>query len=99
MLCADDTEFHHRDAAEFAQSVARDQLELIIEALRAASQRWTLPSTVVISGQGDFLAGQAVRSLGWHSETKWLSQEFDSMVSAAAPAFALAVLARERSGT
>jgi uncharacterized hydantoinase/oxoprolinase family protein len=53
------------------------------------------PSTVIISGQGEFLARELVRRMGLECRVVSLANELGPGVSRAAPAHALAALARE----
>ncbi|MEM8678735.1 MAG: hydantoinase/oxoprolinase family protein [Planctomycetota bacterium] len=61
MICADNEEFHHRDAAVIAQAVAEQQCDLVVEALqRVCERRVPRPRQFVVSGKGEFLAKKAV---------------------------------------
>jgi probable H4MPT-linked C1 transfer pathway protein len=94
MLCADETEFHHKDAAIFAQSVAEDHTALVAEALRAWLEN-DAEADVVLSGCGEFLARRALKEAGHQGKVISLVRELAAPTSSAATAHALAVLARE----
>lgn len=99
MICADPQQFHHRDAAAMAEYVAATQVELLGEALRAAIAELVQPATVITSGAGEFLAHRALRTMPSESQVVSLHQQLDAAASTCAPAYALAVLAREGRGT
>lgn len=98
-ICAESEQFHHRDAVVLAQAVAAAQQNLIAIAVRqVVAGMATPPSTVVLSGHGEFLAARVVESLGIKAKVVSLSKEHGKDVSRCGPAHALAVLAREASG-
>jgi probable H4MPT-linked C1 transfer pathway protein len=95
VLCADETEFHHRDAVAVAESVRRSQLEAIANCLQSvASQLVAPPAVVIISGAGEFLIQQCLLALQWSQGKISLRERYDARVSACAAAHALAVIAR-----
>jgi probable H4MPT-linked C1 transfer pathway protein len=97
MLCADlesSTEEERLDLA--ARAVAR-QTEMISEAMKLVATRLTsAPATVVLAGSGEHLAARALAETGWSSRVVSLRQELNESASAAACAFAVAMLASER---
>jgi hypothetical protein len=96
MLCADHDEFHHRDAAVMASAVADAHGALLAEVLDAlCTDEGKIPSSLLLCGLGEFLALRAIEKLAWRPTIASLSQQLGPAVSAAAPAYALAVLARE----
>ena len=95
-ICADRTMFDEVDATAAATTIARAQLAKIAVAAQNVLRRFpTAPSTVVISGQGEFLARQLVARLKLSAEVVSLHDKLGAELSRAAPAHALAVLARE----
>ena len=97
MVCADATMFSWADATEAAQVVCGAQVEMIATAASQSVRHQ--PSTVVVSGEGEFLAHKVMRRLGWECNIVSLNDELGPQVSRAACAHALAVLARERTET
>jgi len=53
------------------------------------------PSTLIVAGQGEFLAAPLLELLQWKVNAVVLSQKLGNQASRAAPAHALAVIARE----
>jgi hypothetical protein len=96
-ICVDREMFDEHDAIAAAESISRDQLNLLKTALNAVLQRMDgTPSTIVISGQGEFLARRLLEAVELRGEIVALSAKLGPIVSQAAPAHALAVLAREK---
>lgn len=96
MICADSSEFHHRDAVEAARWLADAQTAKITAAIaRVAADMPRAPSVCIISGQGDFLARRAWARLSHPARLVSLAQELGPLVSRCAPAHAVAVLAAE----
>ena len=94
MLCADESEFHHRDAVLLAQSVREAQIRSIAESgSRVRELVGHTPTCLVASGCGEFLVGRIMNSLGWQSRLVALGRELGPQLSVAATAHALAVLA------
>ncbi len=91
-ICADTTMFSWAEAVEAAAIVWRSQIEL----LAASEVVRNEPSKVILSGEGEFLARQLVKRLGWSCEVVSLTDRLGAEISRAACAHALAVLARER---
>ncbi len=96
MICADETQFHHRDAATIAQHIAAVHLaglkSLLVQASESMSEP---PGTVVVSGAGEFVVLAALKALDWEAATISLQTELGTSASQAAPAYALALLAAE----
>ena len=96
MIGADDSQFHIRDAVRIARHVADAQIQRIAAGVQQVLQHFPeRPSTVILAGQGEFLAGRVLAALEWQPALVSLAQQLGTHVSEAAPAHALAVLARE----
>jgi probable H4MPT-linked C1 transfer pathway protein len=96
MICANDEEYNHRDAVAIAQAVAEAQRTRLAECIeRVARTLPRTPQTIVLAGQGEYLALQAVEKTKWQAAVVSLSRELGPKISRCAPAHALAVLARE----
>ncbi len=99
MLCADAEEFTHRDALDFAQALAAAQEAAVTAAAgRVLARLPKPPETVILSGQGEFLARRVLSRLRFSGKAVSLGSELGAAASQCAPAHALAVLAREASG-
>jgi probable H4MPT-linked C1 transfer pathway protein len=99
MICADEEQFHHKDALQIAQAIADAQSLLISRAAERVAQRLAaIPDAVVISGHGDFLVRRVLERTGWSVRIVHLAQEIGVGPSRCGPAHALAVLAREAAG-
>jgi len=98
MICADAEQFHHRDAVEMANSLARQVVQLLkADFQRVLARLATPPARVIMAGQGEFLARQLLPTLDSPLPPFSLNRELGTRVSRCAPAHALAVLARELS--
>lgn len=98
MMCADVTMFSREDARRAAAAIRESQLVLLASATKQILDRAeVLPSTVIISGQGEFLARQLWRRIGFDARVVSLATELGPLVSRSACAHALATLAAERS--
>ncbi len=95
MICADRTLFTERDAERAAAAISAAQLAKLGIAVRQAIGR-APPETVILGGQGEFLARRLVQKLGWQAEIISLAERLGPQVSACAPAHAVAVLAGEQ---
>lgn len=97
MFAADGEEFHHRDAIELAKALANAQSAKLAVAVQMVKDRQQKPpSTVILSGHGEFLARDVLATLGMQDATiVSLGRELGSLISRCAPAHAVAVLARE----
>jgi probable H4MPT-linked C1 transfer pathway protein len=99
-IAADSEEFNHRDAVALARSLADAQTALIAAAIGRVKARLPgPPGKIVLSGHGEFLARAAIESQGTPPPIFSLSKELGSGVSRSASAHALAVLAREATGS
>ena len=97
-ICADTTMYSMPDAVLAAKAIREAQLNLLSRAARHVLERMpTAPETLVLSGQGEFLATELITQLKLSGKAISLSTELGPDISAAACAHALAVLARERS--
>lgn len=98
-LIGSPADFNHRDAVSMAQAAAAAQVERIEQAARKVLQRMPAPpQTMLISGAGEFLARRVAEKLAAATEIVPLSAKIGKLASRAAPAHALAVLAREAMG-
>ena len=96
MICADRNTFDSADAAALAQFAARSQRDAMLAAARRVIGRLPQPpQTVVISGEGEFVARRIANEAGSGADIIALSETLGRSVSVCAPAHALAVLARE----
>jgi probable H4MPT-linked C1 transfer pathway protein len=99
MICADATMFSAADARTAAVAIRDAQLQTLSAALRLVVDRMASPpEQVILSGHGEFLAQQLVRSFPWSGRSPRvlsLNKELGPLRSRCAPAFALAVLAEE----
>jgi len=95
-ICADEQNFNHRDAVVIAQEIYTAQHEKLGTAL--SHVLGTLPSdpdTVVISGQGEFMAKRVLNEAKLSADIVSLGKQLGPDVSKCATAHALATLARE----
>jgi (4-(4-[2-(gamma-L-glutamylamino)ethyl]phenoxymethyl)furan-2-yl)methanamine synthase len=100
MVAADTHEFNHRDAVALAHGVGDTQAARLASAIGQVSgslPAW--PRAIILSGHGEFLAQAALATFKTAVPTVSLTKELGSTVSRCAPAHALAVLAREITGT
>ena len=99
MIGADDQEFNHKDAVAIAESAADAQVSRLAGAIQQISGTLPMPPQLaVVSGQGEFLARDAIEFLQMTCPVVSLGNELGGPVSRCAPAHALAVLAREITG-
>jgi hypothetical protein len=97
MYCLDRETLHYDEAVAAAAAVRDVQLERIREGFdRIVSALPTPPATVILSGEGEFLARQLVSTLAPPPIIIPLSDVLSGGASRVAPAYALAVLASER---
>ena len=95
MLCLDPGELSKEDALELAEQVARAQEDKISRAIGRLIEL-EKPASAFISGEGEYLALRALRSLGLDDDRiTSMSRLYDSAASEPACAFALARLAAE----
>jgi probable H4MPT-linked C1 transfer pathway protein len=95
MIAADSDEFSHRDAVAIAEAVGKAQLERIVATIKHVVTRVGQPAAYIFSGHGEFLAMKALEDLPPVAQVIRLSEKLDANISRCAPAYALAVLARE----
>jgi hypothetical protein len=99
MICADEEQFHHKDALTIAQAVAEAQAIVVSRSMEKVLDRLPGPPTaMVVSGHGDFLVRRVLERLGWQVRLISLAQEIGVGPSRCGPAHALAVLALEAAG-
>jgi uncharacterized hydantoinase/oxoprolinase family protein len=95
---ADREMFDSSDALAAAAAIRRTQLAKLGVAAQQVLRRLSgRLSTVIISGQGEFLARDLVKRMALECRLVSLADELGADVSRAATAHALAVLAREAS--
>jgi probable H4MPT-linked C1 transfer pathway protein len=95
-ICADRDMFGAGDALAAANAIRAAQVELIAAAVRRVVARLPAePGTIVLAGEGEFLALQVVNLLKLSGEVISLTEKLGPTVSRCAPAHALAVLANE----
>jgi len=95
MLLADPEDFSPQDALAAAACCADAQGRQVARAVaRVAARVGWWPTSVVLSGHGDCLARRACDRLGWKGEFVSLPERLGRDVSRAAPAHALAMIAR-----
>jgi probable H4MPT-linked C1 transfer pathway protein len=98
-ICADRTMFDADDARRTARTIADAQCAQIAAAIRQVMDgaEWKPNDvlTVVVSGQGEFLARAAIEQALPGRTVVSLNERLGAEVSRVAPAYALAVLARE----
>ena len=99
-ICADTTTFSMADAKRAANQVEKAQLELLGQAFQQVIERMPArPTTIILSGQGEFLGNNLLKRLDLQGKVISLSAELGPKVSSAACAHALAVLAGESEET
>ncbi|HVU90339.1 MAG TPA: hydantoinase/oxoprolinase family protein [Pirellulales bacterium] len=95
-ICADRHMFSADDALVAAEAIREAQVEQISAAVaRVVARLPVRPVTIVLAGEGEFLAYRVINQLRLAVETISLSAKLGPIVSRCAPAHALAVLARE----
>lgn len=95
-ICSDRNEFNDADAQAAAGEIAGQQLALLTKALQQVlGARHQPPQTAIVSGQGEFLARQALSQLGLNCHVVSLADRLGEKVSRCATAHAVAVLADE----
>lgn len=95
-ICADREMFDWSDAEAAATAIARAQLaRLGIAAQRVLRRMAGPPETVIVSGQGEFVARRLLERLRLAAPIVSLADELGPVVSRAATAHALAVIAAE----
>lgn len=95
-VCADRESFDERDARAAAAVVQQAQVRRLAETWSRVTQDMPEPPrTMVVAGEGEFLAREVLRHAGWVGPIVSLADEFGLAASRAAPAFALARLAHD----
>jgi probable H4MPT-linked C1 transfer pathway protein len=96
MICADEQQFNDDDAMQCARHTMQTQLESLAESVRRVTANWNEPpQTVILSGEGEFLARRLLTYLGWSSNLISLKDQIGEACSQCAPAHAVATLAAE----
>ena len=97
-ISASAEQFDEVDAFEMARQVAEQQQEMLSRSIQVVTTRLPrAPDAVIVSGLGEFLARQALAKQGVAGTIISIETELGWQISQAAPAHALAVLAREAS--
>ena len=95
-LSASVSQFSALDARVMAEQAAEKQQEMLARSIRSVvAQLRAPPSTVILSGVGEFLVCRALARLDYSGDCISLGAQLGLEVSRVAPAHALAVLARE----
>jgi probable H4MPT-linked C1 transfer pathway protein len=99
MIAADEQEFDEKDAMAMAQRAVEAQVASLATAIQQVARTLPMPPQIAItSGQGEFLARDAIEFAQMNCEVFSLGKELGSTVSRCAPAHALAVLSLEITG-
>jgi probable H4MPT-linked C1 transfer pathway protein len=95
MLLVEPAAFSAADAALAARWIVTAQARLVARCCdRVARSHGWQPTSVVLSGHGTPLARLALEHLGWHPTIESLPERLGATVARAAPAHALACIAR-----
>jgi probable H4MPT-linked C1 transfer pathway protein len=95
MICADRETFDAEDARLAAEAIARAQgAKIAVGVAQVMGRMPRPPAAVVISGRGEFVARRVLERLDFGGRIVSLADELGPDLSQAAPAHALAVLAR-----
>jgi len=98
-MLLDPDDYTPADAAEAADNIAARQAALVSLALkRVARDHDGPPEFIVLAGHGDRLAERALDRAGWRPRIERLAAAIGPAAARAAPAHALALLARETDG-
>lgn len=98
-ICADREMFTFDDALAAATAITRAQVSRLGIALQGVVRRMpSPPATVVVAGQGEFLARRMLEKVKFAPSIVSLAERLGGLVSQCATAHALAVLAREAGG-
>ena len=96
-ICADTTMFVAADAMRAAAVIRDAQLHVLHKAVESVIRNMeSVPQTIVISGQGEFLLRQLFEKLNPLLPRSSLAEQLGPNISCSACAYALAVLAHER---
>jgi (4-(4-[2-(gamma-L-glutamylamino)ethyl]phenoxymethyl)furan-2-yl)methanamine synthase len=98
MLCADYETFSREEAQQLAREIRDRQTQLLRRALEEVARHLPAPAgTIILAGSGEFLAKRALQlTPAWKGQTCSLTTEQGPELSAAACAYAVAVLAAEQ---
>lgn len=97
LICADRTMFSAEDARAAAEAIASAQLSRLGRAAQQVLRTLdAAPQTIVISGQGEFLARRMIEKLRLTVPVVSLAERLGADLSRVATAHAVAVLAEER---
>src|SRR4051812_5652501 len=89
MIAADEQEFNHQDAVAMAESATDAQISRLAAAIQQVSGTLPMPpQLVIVSGQGEFLARDAIEFLQLSCPVVSLGNELGGPVSRCAPAHA-----------
>ena len=96
MICADESTFHHRDAAIAADYIQEEiLLQLASSVEQIISRVGSTPQAILLSGHGEFLGRRLISRLSSEPEVISLGPLLGKDVTRCATAFALATLASE----
>jgi probable H4MPT-linked C1 transfer pathway protein len=99
MVCLDRDSFSLTDATRAAAAIRDAQVSLLHRAVQhVIASMPAPPEAIVLCGEGEFVARRLLADLAKNIRIISLSDELGAEISRAAPAHALAVLARERKG-
>jgi probable H4MPT-linked C1 transfer pathway protein len=94
MVCAD--EMSLAEAVVSAEAVAATQADQIAEGIcRIVARMGQTPNTIIVSGDGEFLAKRALAAAQLNANVVSLKDQLGERISRCAPAHAVAVLAKE----
>lgn len=95
-MLLDPEDFTAADAAEAADNIAARQAAMVSLALKHVARAGDgPPEVIVLAGHGDCLAERALDQTGWRPRIERLADRVGPAAARAAPAHALALLARE----
>lgn len=94
-ICADREAFDAADARAAATEIRAAHVQLLSAAWSRVAAGGALPEVVVVGGQGEFLAKEVLRCVGYEGRSVSLAAEFGEEASRVGPAYALARCARE----
>jgi uncharacterized hydantoinase/oxoprolinase family protein len=98
-ICADGEEFSESDGVALAGAVAAAQAARLAAALQQVLQRLPgSPQWLILAGHGDFLLQRVLALCELPGATVSLTEQLGRELSRCAPAYAVAVLAREANG-
>ncbi len=96
MVCACPSEVARSAALDMARAVAARQRSLVASALRQVLASMSqAPQSVIVAGEGSFLAQQALEDIGCQATVLCLKEQLGPDLAAVATALAMATLASE----